>query len=130
MALLVEKLASDTTLDKVLCICSGRRPKEACTEGLTYEGPSRGVVTAETSMDFSQELPSLFLGDTSLKDSGSAFLIELSVMNLVGLRTPDNAAGLILILKEFFPIKVGQERFGPWGNDCHNEMGRRCYFGG
>ena len=63
------------------------------------------MMTAETGMNFSQELPPLFLGDTSLKDSGSAFLIELSVVNLVGLRTPDNAASLILILREFFPIK-------------------------
>ena len=84
MALIGEKLASYTTLDKVLCICSGRRPKETCTEGFTYKGPSRGVVTAETSMDFGQELPSLFFGDTSLKDSGSAFLVELSDMDLVG----------------------------------------------
>ena len=81
-------------------------------------------------MNFSQELPPLLLGDTPLKDSGDAFFIELSVVDLVGLRTPDNAAGLILILREFFPIKVGQERFGPWGDDYHNEMGRRCYFGG
>ena len=130
MALVGEKLASDATLDKVLCICSGRRPIETCTEGLAYKGPSRGVVTTETGMNFSQELPPLFLGDTSLKYSGSAFLVELSVMDLVGFRAPDNAASLILILREFSPIKVGQEGFGPWGNDCHDEMGRRCYFGG
>ena len=47
MALVGEKLASDTTLDEVLCICSGRQPIETCTEGLTYKGPSRGVVTTE-----------------------------------------------------------------------------------
>ena len=99
MALINEELASDTTLDQVLCICSGRRPKETCTEGLTYKGPSCGVVTAETSMDFGLELPSLFFGDTSLKYPGSAFIVELSVMDLVGFRTPDNAASLILILK-------------------------------
>ena len=130
MALVGEELASDATLDKVLCICSGRWPIESYTEGLANKGPSCGVVPAETGMNLSQELPPLLLGDTSLKDSGSAFLIELSVVNLVGLRTPDNAAGLILILRDFFPIKVGQEGFGPWGNNCHNEMGRRCYFGG
>ena len=130
MALVGEELASNATLDKVMCICSGRRPIKPCTEGLANKGPSCGVVPAETGMNLSQELPPLLLGDTSLKDSGSAFLIELSVVNLVGLRTPDNAAGLILILRKFLPIKVGQEGFGPWGNDCHNEMGRRCYFGG
>ena len=108
-----EKLASDTTLDKVMCICSGRRPKETCTKSLTYKGPSCGVVTAEASMDFSQELPSLFFGDTSLEDSGSAFLVEFSVMDLEGFRAPNNAASLILILRELSPIEVGQEGFGP-----------------
>ena len=130
MALVCEKLAPDTTLDKVLCICSGRRPKETCTEGFTYKGPSRGVVTAETSVDFGQRLPSLFFGDASLKYSGSAFLVEHSIMDLVCFRMPDNAASLILILRELSPIKVGQEGFGPWGNDCHDKMGRCCYFGG
>ena len=84
MALVGKELASDATLDKVLCICSGRWPIETCTEGLTYKGPSRGVVTTETGMNFSQELPPLFLRDTSLKYSGSAFLVEFSVVNLVG----------------------------------------------
>ena len=119
MALIGEKLASDATLDKVLCICSGRRPIETCTEGRTYKGLSRGMVTTETGMNFSQELSSLFFGDTSLKDSSSTFLVELSVMDLVGFRAPNNAASLILILKELSPIKVGQEGFGPWGNYCH-----------
>ena len=130
MALVSEKLASDTTLDKVLCICSGSRPKETCTEGFTHKGPSRGVVTAKASMYFGQELPPLFFGDTSLKDSGSAFLVELTVMDLVGFRAPDNAASLVRILRELLPIKVGQEGFGPWGNYCHYEMGRWCCFGG
>ena len=123
MALVGKKLASDATLDKVLCVCSGCRPIKTCTEGLANKGPSCGMVAAETSMNFSQELPPLLLGDASMKDSGSAFLVEFSVVNLVGLRTPDNAASLILILRKFLPIKVGQERFGPWGNDCHNKMG-------
>ena len=130
MALVGEELASDATLDKVLCICSGRRPIKTCTEGLANKGPSCSMVPAKTGMNFGQELLPLFFGDTSLKDSGSAFLIELPVVDLVGLRTPDNAGGLILILREFLPIKVGQEGFSPWGNDCHDEMRRRCYFGG
>ena len=79
-----EELASDATLDKVLCVCSGRRPIKPCTEGLANKGPSCGVVAAETGMNFSQELPTLLLRDTSLKDSSSAFLVELSFMNLVG----------------------------------------------
>ena len=62
-----KKLASDTALYKGLCIFSGRGPKETCTEGLTYEGSSCGMMAAETSMYFSQELPSLLFGDTSFE---------------------------------------------------------------
>ena len=65
------------------------------------------------------QLPPLLFGDTSLKDSGSALLVELSFMNFVGLRMPDNAASLILIFREILPIEVGQEWFGPRGNYCH-----------
>ena len=57
MALVGEKLASDATLDKVLCICSGRRPIETCTEGLADKYPGCGVVPAETGVNFFQELP-------------------------------------------------------------------------
>ena len=100
MALIGEKVASDATLDKVLCICSGRRPKETCTESLTYKGPSCGVVTAEASMDFGRELPSLFFGDTPLKDSGSTFLVEFPFVDLVSLRTLNDATCFILVLEE------------------------------
>ena len=84
MALICKKLATDAMLDKVLCVCPGYQPVETCTEGLAYMGPSRGVVTAMPGMKFTQELPPLFLGDTSLKYSRSAFLVEFSVVNLVG----------------------------------------------
>ena len=102
MALIGKQLAFDAMLDKVMCIRSGRRPIKPYTEGL-----SCSVVTTESGMNFSQELPSLFLGYTSLKDSGGAFLVELSIMNLVGLGVPNNAAGLILVLRKLLPIKVG-----------------------
>ena len=98
MALVGEKLASDTTLDEVLCICSGRRPIETCTEGLAYKGPGCGMVAAESSMDFCQKLPPFLFGDAPLKDSGSAFLIKLSLVDLVGFRPPHYAACLILVL--------------------------------
>ena len=56
------------------------------------------MVTAETGMNFSQELLPLFLGDTSLKYFGSAFLVEFSFVDLLGFRAPDNATCLILVL--------------------------------
>ena len=130
MALVGEKMASDATLDKVQCICLGRRPIETCTKGLATKGPSCCLVIAKSGVNFRQELPPFLLGDTSLKYPGSAFPIKLSLMDLVGFGVPHNAECLILILGEFVPVKVGQEGFGPWGNDCHYEMGRRCYFGG
>ena len=129
MDLVGKELLFDAMLNKVLCICSGRQPIKPCTEGLANKGPSCGMVTAESGVNFSQELPPLFLGDTSLKNSSSAFLIDLSGMNLVGLRTPNDAVGLILVLRKLLPIKVGQEGFGPWSNNGHDYMGEGCYFG-
>ena len=34
MTLIGKELATDAVLDKVLCVCSGCRPIETCTEGL------------------------------------------------------------------------------------------------
>ena len=130
MALVGEKLASDLMLYKGLCIYSGRGPEETRTEGLADEGPSYGTMVAEASMYFGQELPPLLFGDTSLKDSGSAFLVQLSFVNFVGFRASNDTTSLILVIRELPPIKVGQEGFGPWSDYNHNEMGRRCYFGG
>ena len=75
MALVGKELASDAMLDKVMRIYSGHQPVKTYMEGLANKGPSWGVVTAETGMNFSQELPPVFLGDTSLMYSGSAFLV-------------------------------------------------------
>ena len=99
-----KKLATDAVLDQVLSICPGFRPIKSCTEGLAYKGPSCGVVATESSMNFGQVLPPFLFGDTSLEYSGSAFLIKLSLVDLVGLRTPHNATCLILVLREFLPI--------------------------
>ena len=93
-----KKLATDAALNKVLCVCSGRWPIETCTEGLAYKGPGCGVVAAEFDMDFCQKLPPFLLGDAPLKDFGSAFLIKLSLVDLVGFRPPHYAACLILVL--------------------------------
>ena len=100
-------LATDASLDYVLGICPGRRPIKACTEGLAYKGPSCSVMTAEFGMNFSQEVPPFLFGDAPLKDSGSSFLIKFSLMDSVGLRSPHYAAGLVLVLREFLPSKVG-----------------------
>ena len=76
----------------------GHRPIKAYTEGLAYKGPSCSMMTAESSMNFSQEVPPFLFGDAPLKDSGSAFLIKLSLVDLVGFRPPHYAACLILVL--------------------------------
>ena len=81
------------------------------------------MVTIESGMNFSQKVPPFLFGDAALKDSGSAFLVELSFMNLVGFRASNDASSLILVLRELLPIKVGQEGLGPWGDYCHDYMG-------
>ena len=93
-----KKLATDAMLDQMLRICPGRRPIETCTEGLAYKGPGCGVMAAESGMDFCLKLPPFLFGDAPLKDSDSAFLIKLSLVNLVGFRSPHYAACLILVL--------------------------------
>ena len=129
MALICKRLATDAMLDEVLCVCPGCWPVEACMEGLAYERPGCSMVAAESGMNFGQELPPFLFGDTPLEYSSRAFLIKLSLVDFVGFRAPHNAACLILILRKFSPIEVGQEGLGPWGDDNHNFVGRRCYFG-
>ena len=104
MALIGEELATDTVLDKVLCVCSGRRPIETCTEGLAYKGPSCGMVAIESSMNFSQELPPFLFGDAPLERTGRAFLVEFPFVDLVSFRAPDYAECFILVLGELLPI--------------------------
>ena len=93
-----KKLATDAMLDQILRICPGHRPTKTCTEGLAYKGLGCGVVAAESGMDFCQKFPPFLFGDAPLKDSGSAFLIKLSLVDLVGFRSPHCAACLILVL--------------------------------
>ena len=81
------------------------------------------MVPAESGMNFSQEISPFLFGDTPLKDSGVAFLIKLSLMDSIGFRSPHYAAGLILVLGEFLPGKVGEEWFCPRGDDGHYYVG-------
>ena len=80
-------------------------------------------MTAESGMNFSQEVPPFLFGDAPLKDSGSAFLVQFSLMDPVGLGSPHYAACLILVLREFLPGKVGEEWFCPRGDDGHYYVG-------
>ena len=104
MALIGEELATDAMLDKVLCICPGCRPIKTCTEGFVDKCPGCSMVPAESGMDFSQELPPFLFGDAPLKHSGGTFLIELSLMDFVGLGMPHNTTCFILVLGELLPI--------------------------
>ena len=61
------------------------------------------MVPAESGVNFSQEIPPLLFGDTPLKDSGCAFLAELSLVDFVGFISPHYAAGLVLVLGKFLP---------------------------
>ena len=101
MALVCKKLPTGASLDQVLSVCPGRRPIKACTEGLAYKASGCSVVAAESGMNFCQKLPPFLVRDAPLKDSGSAFFIQLSLVDPVGFRSPHYAACLILVLQEF-----------------------------
>ena len=103
MTLIGKELATDVVLDKVLCVCSSCGPIKACAEGLADKYPSRSMVSVESGMDFSQELPPFLFEDASLEHSGCAFLIEFLLVDLVGFRPPHNATCLVWVLREFLP---------------------------
>ena len=63
------------------------------------------MVPAQSGVDFSQEMPPFLFEDAPLEHSGSTFLIKFSLMDLVGFRSPNYAAGLILVFGKFLPIK-------------------------
>ena len=65
------------------------------------------MVPAESGVNFRQKVPPFLFGDTPLKDSDCAFIIKFSLMDLVGFRSPDYAAGLIMDFGEFLPKQVG-----------------------
>jgi hypothetical protein len=99
--LICKELATGATLDQVLCICPGRWPIESCTEGLAYKSPDYNMMTAESGVNFCQKVPLFLYGDAPLKDFGSAFFVQFSLMDPVGLGSPHYAACLILVLRKF-----------------------------
>ena len=62
------------------------------------------MVPAQSGMDFSQELLPFLFGDLSLQHSGSTFLVEFAFVDLVSLRSSDDAGCFILVLGELLPI--------------------------
>ena len=99
--MICKELATGAALDQVMCICLGCWPIESCTEGLAYKSRGCGVVTAESGVNLCQKIPPFLFGDAPLKDSGSAFLIKLSLMDLVGFRPLHNAMCVIWVIREF-----------------------------
>ena len=105
--MICKELATGATLDQVMCICPGRWPIKSCAEGLAYKSPGCRVMTTESGVNFCQKIPPFLFGDAPLKDSGSAFLVKLSLMDSIGFRSPHYAVGLVSVLREFLPSKVG-----------------------
>ena len=62
------------------------------------------MVSAQSGMNFSQELPPFLFGDAPLEHSGRALLIEFPFMDFVSFRKPNNAACFILVFGELLPI--------------------------
>ena len=61
------------------------------------------MVPTESGVNFSREISPFLFGDTPLKDSGGAFLVKLSFVDFIGFRSPNYAAGLILVFGKFLP---------------------------
>ena len=61
------------------------------------------MVPAESGVNFSQEISPFLFGDAPLTDSGCAFLIKFSLMDLVGFGSPNYVVGLILVFGKFLP---------------------------
>ena len=101
----------------------GPSANKSSYRGLAYKSPGCSVMTAESGVNFCQKIPPFLFGDAPLKDSGSAFLIKLSLMDFIGFRSPHYAACLILVLGEFLPSEVGEEWFCPRGDDVHYYVG-------
>ena len=97
--MICKELATGATLDHVLCICPGRWPIESCTEGFAYKSPGCGMMTAESGVNFCQKVPPFLFRDAPLKDSGSAFFVQFSLVDLVGFRPPHNAARLVWVFE-------------------------------
>ena len=104
VALIGKELATDAVLDKVLSVFSGCWTIKACAEGRADKCPSRSVVSAESGMDFSQELPPFLFRDASLEHSGRTFLIEFPLMDFVGFGMPHDATCFILVRGELLPV--------------------------
>ena len=89
-----------------------------CLQGTELQRDDRRV-----RHEFLQKILPFLFGDAPLKDSGSAFLIKLSLVDSVGFGSPHYVACLILVLGEFLPSKVGEEWFCPRGDDGHYYVG-------
>ena len=62
------------------------------------------MVSAQSGVNFSQELPPFLFGDAPLEHSGRAFIVEFPFVDFVSFRTPDYAACFILVFGELLPI--------------------------
>ena len=58
------------------------------------------MVSTQSGMDFSQELPPFLFGDAPLEHSGRTFLVEFPFVDFVSFRMPNDAASFILVFGE------------------------------
>ena len=63
------------------------RPVEALSECVSNQGPRRGMVTADPTVDVTQQKFSLFARDTKLEDLGVASFVEFALYKNEGLGT-------------------------------------------
>ena len=70
------------------------RPVEALTECVSDQGPWRGMVIADPTMDVAQQLFPLFDRDAALQDPGVSLLVEFALHKNKGLGETCEPSGL------------------------------------
>ena len=75
-------------------------PVEALSECVSNQGPWRGMVTADPTMDVAQQKSSMFDGDIELQDPGVAPFVEFTLYKNEGFGATCEPSGLCLVRRQ------------------------------
>ena len=76
-------------------------PIEALSECIFNQGPRRGMVTADSTMDVAQQKSSLFARDVELQDPGVAPFVEFVLYKNKGFGTTCESMSLYLVCQQY-----------------------------
>ena len=74
-------------------------PVEALSECISNQGPRRGMVTVDPTMDVAQHKSSLFAGDAELQDPGVAPSVEFTLYKNKGLGATCELSSFLLVCR-------------------------------